>query len=43
VPNQKVVETLNFSKEEYDLKRLDEWDKEHFEKADKDKPKYYDE
>ena len=38
-----------FSEEEYKiakgeyLKKLDKWDKEHLEKADKDKPKYYDE
>lgn len=38
-----------FSKEEYEsakveyLKKLDKWDKEHIERADKDKPQYYDE
>lgn len=37
-----------FSKEEYEiekeeyLKKLDKWDEEHLEKADKDKPQYYD-
>ena len=39
----------SFSKEDYEeakieyLKKLDNWDKEHKEKADKDRPKYYDE
>ena len=38
-----------FTEEEYEkakaeyLRKLDKWDKEHLEKADKDKPKYYDE
>lgn len=38
-----------FSEKEYEitkaeyLKKLDKWDKEHLEKADKDKPQYYDE
>ena len=48
VDKYKLEGKTNFSKEEYEkakaeyLKRLDEWDKEHLEKADKDKPKYYD-
>ena len=35
-------EEYKIAKEEY-LKKLDKWDKEHLEKADKDKSKYYDE
>jgi len=49
VDKYKLEGKQNFSEEEYEiakaeyLKRLDEWDKEHLEKADKEKPKYYDE
>ena len=34
-------EKYEIEKEEY-LKKLDKWDEEHLEKADKDKPQYYD-
>lgn len=36
-----TVEEYEQAKAEY-LKKIDAWDKEHLEKADKDKPKYYD-
>lgn len=49
VDKYKLEGKASFTQEEYEnakaeyLKRLDKWDKEHLEKADKDKPKYYDE
>lgn len=48
VEKYKLENRSSFTQEEYGnakekyLKKLDKWDKEHLEKADKDKPKYYD-
>lgn len=49
VDKYKIEGRTSFSQEEYEiakkeyLKRLDEWDKQHMEEADKNKPQYYNE
>jgi len=49
VDKYKLEGKCSFREDEYEnakaeyFKKLDKWDKEHLEKADKDKPKYYDE